>query len=181
MKVLERSLNGVILFQDTTFSDDRGMFLETYNQRSFDELVGYEVRFVQDNESISHRNVLRGLHFQRPPYTQGKLVRVVHGSIIDVVVDMRSDSETFGQHAVFELDDKGKKKLWIPEGFAHGFLSLSDHTVFNYKCTNFYHGPSEETLLWNDPALGIDWNAQDPIISDKDLVGKEFNLLNSIF
>lgn len=159
-------LSGLILFKPKIFFDNRGLFFESFNQTMLD-VIG-PIEFVQDNESQSNINVLRGLHFQKPPYEQGKLVRVVSGSVLDTVVDIRTHSPTYGQWYQVELTADNKHMLWIPPGFAHGFLSLSANSVFHYKCTNVYHQPSESGIIWNDPILNIDWPIKNPVVSEKD-------------
>ncbi|ASS47432.1 MAG: dTDP-4-dehydrorhamnose 3,5-epimerase [Candidatus Fluviicola riflensis] len=168
MVIEQTHLEGVLLFSPRIFSDNRGHFFESFNHRDFESAVGFPVEFVQDNESVSHRNVLRGLHFQLPPMSQGKLVRVVQGSVLDVAVDLRKNSSTFGKHVAVQLSSENKKQLWIPPGFAHGFLSLEEGTIFSYKCTNYYAPETECTLQWNDPELGINWGIEKPVISAKD-------------
>ncbi|MBK6775659.1 MAG: dTDP-4-dehydrorhamnose 3,5-epimerase [Flavobacteriales bacterium] len=162
---------GLLVLQPNIFSDPRGWFLESFNARAFAEAVGDTVEFVQDNESCSSAHVVRGLHFQLDPHTQGKLVRVVRGAVLDVCVDIRKGSKTFGEHYSVRLDGVDKKMLWIPAGFAHGFHALEEGTVFNYKCTAYYEKSADRTLLWNDPALGIDWGIADPVLSDRDKKG----------
>jgi dTDP-4-dehydrorhamnose 3,5-epimerase len=159
---------GLILVKPRIFNDDRGYFYESYNAGQFKN-AGIPTEFVQDNQSLSSKNVLRGLHFQNPPYGQGKLVRVVSGSVLDVVVDIRTPSPTFGQHIMVELSAANKLMLWIPPGFAHGFLSLEDQTIFLYKCTAPYNNESESGIIWNDTDLSIDWGITHPIVSGKDL------------
>ena len=162
---------GLLVLQPNIFSDPRGWFLESFNARAFAEAVGDTVEFVQDNESCSSARVVRGLHFQLDPHTQGKLVRVVRGAVLDVCVDIRKGSKTFGEHYSVRLDGVDKKMLWILAGFAHGFHALEEGTVFNYKCTAYYEKSADRTLLWNDPALGIDWGIADPVLSDRDKKG----------
>jgi len=168
MLVEQTPLKGVLVFTPRLFSDDRGSFFESFNHQKFEEVVGQAIDFVQDNESLSHQHVLRGLHFQSPPMAQGKLVRVVQGSVIDIAVDLRKQSSTYGKHVKILLSGNNKKQLWIPPGFAHGFLSLESDTIFNYKCTNYYAPETEVTLQWNDPKIAIDWDIDHPIISLKD-------------
>jgi dTDP-4-dehydrorhamnose 3,5-epimerase len=172
MNVVERALNGVVLMEPKVFGDARGFFLESYNQRVFRELTGADVTFVQDNHSRSGRNVLRGLHYQiRQP--QGKLVRVVAGSVFDVAVDLRRGSPSFGRWFGAELSADNKRTLWIPPGFAHGFLVTSDTAEFLYKTTDYWAPEHERSLQWNDPSLGIAWPLQgDPTLSEKDRNGK---------
>lgn len=171
MEIDRTPLAGLLVLRPKVFRDARGWFLESFSARSFKEATGQEPRFVQDNESCSQAGVLRGLHFQSEPHPQGKLVRVVAGSVLDVCLDIRPGSATFGQHFKLVLSGEEKNLLWIPEGFAHGFRTLENGTIFSYKCTDFYHPPSERTVLWNDPALGIDWGISDPVLSAKDLAG----------
>jgi dTDP-4-dehydrorhamnose 3,5-epimerase len=157
MKVLPTALPGVLILEPTVFRDERGFFLESFNQRSFDQAVGRHVEFVQDNHSCSSRGVLRGLHYQLAPHAQGKLVRVVRGSAFDVAVDLRRDSPTFARWIGATLDAESQRQLWIPPGFAHGFLALEDDTHFLYKTTDFYARECERTIAWNDPTLAIQW------------------------
>lgn len=175
MTVEKLDIEGLIVFTPRVFEDDRGYFFESFNQNVFNEAVGKEVVFCQDNQSFSRKHVLRGMHFQKPPYAQGKLVRVTQGAVIDVAVDLRAGSPTYGQHAKVLLSAENKKQFWVPEGFAHGFLTLEDNTVFNYKCTNFYNKESEGGLNWNDPGLAIDWGiVEQPVLSVKDSVDTQF-------
>jgi len=178
---IDSSIQEVKIFEPRLFHDNRGYFFESFNQQNFEDAVGEKVIFVQDNESVSEKNVLRGLHFQAPPFAQGKLVRVTQGSVLDIAVDIRRSSKTYGQHVAIELSAENKKQLWIPPGFAHGFLALEDHTQFLYKCTAYYSPQHEYTLLFNDTDLNIDWNTIDPIISDKDLIGVPFSKLQTPF
>jgi len=174
MEVARTELEGLLLLKPRIFQDDRGHFLETFNKRAFLEATGLDSPFVQDNESLSHRGVLRGLHFQLDPHAQGKLVRVTRGAVLDVVVDIRPGSPTLGRHFKTRLDADDKVMLWIPPGFAHGFLSLEENTVFCYKCTAYYHQPSERTIRWDDPDLGIAWGMDAPMVSGKDMDGHAF-------
>lgn len=167
MKVSELSLSGLLLFEPVIYSDERGYFFESYNDK-IKQATGVE-DFSQDNESVSKKDVLRGLHFQMPPFEQGKLVRVVAGSVCDVVVDIRKDSATFGKWFEIELSALNKRMLWIPPGFAHGFIALENDTAFLYKCTKPYHQASESGIIWNDEEIKIKWNCNSPIISEKDL------------
>ncbi|MEX1131815.1 MAG: dTDP-4-dehydrorhamnose 3,5-epimerase [Flavobacteriales bacterium] len=167
-------LEGLLLIRPRIFGDERGYFFEAFNEVAFDRGTGLDLQFVQDNESSSKKGVLRGLHFQLPPFAQGKLVRVVKGAALDVVVDIRPDSPTFGRHEKIRLDAVEKHLLWVPPGFAHGFLTLEDDTIFLYKCTTYYHQPSERTIRWDDPDLAIDWGIKDPMISAKDKEGHAF-------
>lgn len=169
MELIETSIKGVVLLQPRLFGDDRGYFFESYSQRDFENLV-CETTFVQDNESKSCYGVLRGLHFQKPPYAQSKLVRVVKGKVLDVAVDIRKGSPTFGKHVSVELSGENKRQFFIPRGFAHGFAVLSQEAVFQYKCDNFYAPEYEGALAWDDPDLGIDWQlpVEKVILSEKD-------------
>ena len=171
MEILETNLKGVLLIKPRVFEDARGYFFESYNREVFLK-AGLDLDFVQDNQSLSQKGVLRGLHFQNPPFAQGKLVRVINGSVFDVAVDIRKGSPTYGQWFGQELTAKNKWMMYIPPGFAHGFATLEDNTVFVYKCTNVYHKASEDCILWNDPDLNINWQISDPVLSEKDLQGK---------
>ena len=172
---LNTEIEGVKVFEPRIFSDDRGQFFESFNQEAFENELGEKVIFVQDNESISKKGVIRGLHFQKPPFSQGKLVRVVQGSVIDVAVALRKNSSTYGKSISIELNAENRKQLWIPEGFAHGFEALEDQTIFLYKCTNYYSPQSEATLFFNDPDLQINWQTKNPIVSEKDLIGEKIS------
>lgn len=174
MEVVHTALQGLLLLRPRIFGDQRGHFLETFNRARFDEATGLRHEFVQDNESLSCAHVLRGLHFQEAPHEQGKLVHVVRGAVLDVCVDIRPGSTTFGQHVKVSLSGTTKEMLWIPPGFAHGFVALENDTVFAYKCTGYYHPAAERTLLWNDPELNIDWGLEAPLVSPKDQVGMSF-------
>ena len=175
MQVEQTKLDGVLLVVPTVFGDDRGFFMETYNQAKAQEL-GLPTNFVQDNHSKSSKGVLRGLHYQSPQW-QGKLVRVVQGEIFDVAVDIRAGSPTFGEWLAYTLNDQNKQQLYVPEGFAHGFVVTSDTAEVVYKCTSLYAPEQEGSLLWNDPEIGIDWPIDEPILSAKDEVG---NLLSAL-
>ncbi|MCZ4409265.1 dTDP-4-dehydrorhamnose 3,5-epimerase [Cryomorphaceae bacterium 1068] len=168
MKILQNHISGLLTIEPSVFEDDRGYFLESFNTKTFEEATGVDVDFVQDNESMSNKGVLRGLHFQVPPYAQDKLVRVVRGSVIDVAVDLRHGSPTFGEYAKVLLSAKNRIQFFVPKGFAHGFAVLEDQTIFSYKCSEFYHRDSERSLKWNDPAIAINWEIDDPILSQKD-------------
>ena len=181
MKVIETPIKDLFVIQPQVFDDGRGYFFESYNQKQFLERTGANVEFVQDNQSLSQKGVLRGLHFQNPPFDQGKLVRVIKGSVLDIVVDIRKSSPTYGKSFALELNEKEKTMLWIPSGFAHGFLTLEDNTIFFYKCTNYYNKASEGGIIWNDPELSIDWNIENPLLSDKDKSLGLFKDLNSFF
>lgn len=180
MEFIETPLPGCIVIKPRVFEDPRGYFFECYNEMSFRK-NNIDTNFVQDNQSMSQKGVLRGLHFQAPPYAQGKLVRVIGGAVLDVVVDIRKESPAYGKHFALELSAANKTMLWVPEGFAHGFLTLSDDTVFHYKCTNFYNRDSEGGIVWNDPDLAINWGIADPLLSDKDRELPAFGKLVSSF
>jgi dTDP-4-dehydrorhamnose 3,5-epimerase len=169
MNIIQTEIPGVIIIEPRIFEDARGYFFESFSQREFDEKVG-PVIFVQDNESKSSYGVMRGLHFQRPPFTQAKLVRCVHGAVLDVAVDIRRSSPTFGQHVAVELTEDNHRQFFIPKGFAHGFAVLSDTAVFQYKCDEFYHPEADGGISILDDSLGIDWHipAGKAILSDKD-------------
>jgi len=173
MNIIKTKTAGLVLVQPDVFTDERGYFFESFQKDKFQKL-GIDADFVQDNESMSMNGVLRGLHFQVPPFAQGKLVRVVRGSVLDVAVDLRKNSGTFGKWESVVLSAENKLMLYIPEGFAHGFLVLEDHTIFQYKCTNYYNRESERGIIWNDPDLKIDWGIENPLVSDKDLKGVFF-------
>jgi dTDP-4-dehydrorhamnose 3,5-epimerase len=172
MKVIATAIPDVLIIEPKVFGDERGFFFESFNRGQFVELIGRDVDFVQDNHSRSVKNVLRGLHYQiQQP--QGKLVRVVQGSVFDVAVDIRRSSPTFGRHVGLELSADNKRMLWIPEGFAHGFVVLSDTAEFLYKTTNYWRPEYERCICWNDPAIGIEWLIQgEPTLSAKDQLGK---------
>lgn len=169
MNVIKTDIEGLFIIEPKVFGDHRGYFFESFSERDFNSQV-CQVRFVQDNESKSRYGVLRGLHFQKPPYAQSKLVRVVKGAVLDVAVDIRMGSPTFGRHVAVELTEDNHRQFFISRGFAHGFVVLSDEVIFQYKCDNFYEPESEGAIAWNDPALGIDWKipAEDIILSEKD-------------
>lgn len=180
MEVIETKLKGVLVLKPKVFEDARGYFFESYNANLF-KAAGLDLNFVQDNQSLSQKGVLRGLHFQNNPWAQGKLVRVIKGSVFDVAVDIRKSSATYGQWFGLELTEKNKTMMYIPAGFAHGFATLEDDTIFSYKCTNFYDKASEDCLLWNDPDIGIEWRVSDPLLSEKDLQGKRIKDFVSLF
>lgn len=171
MEIHKTPLKDCFIVKPTAFKDDRGYFLETFNQTHFQEVTGLSRAFVQDNQSSSSKGVLRGLHFQTGEMAQAKLVRVVKGSVLDVVVDLRRDSESFGKSFSVILDDLGHWQLYVPRGFAHGFITLSDESIFCYKCDNFYHRASEGGIIYNDATLAIDWHLPEEefIVSEKDL------------
>ena len=180
MEIEEKEIKGLIEIFPKVFGDQRGFFLETFNASRYNDILR-NIQFVQDNFSSSNKGVLRGLHFQNPPYSQGKLVQVITGSALDVAVDLRRNSETYGQQVKVLLSSEKRNQFWIPEGFAHGFLSLEDNTIFSYKCTNYYNPQSEVTILWNDRNLKIDWQIDNPIISPKDKEGVLFKDFDTPF
>jgi len=168
MEIIETGIEGLIELQPKVFGDSRGFFFESYRESVFKE-HDIEACFVQDNESFSVKGTLRGLHFQKPPFAQGKLVRVLTGKVVDIVVDIRPNSKTFGKHHKVILDAQIHNQMYVPPGFAHGFAALED-SVFSYKCTNYYNKDAEAGILWNDPTLELDWGIENPIISEKDMV-----------
>ena len=176
MNLIKTKLNGLVVLKPTVFKDNRGYFMESYNQKNINKLLG-NVNFVQDNESESTRGVLRGLHFQEPPYTQAKLVRCLKGSVLDIVLDLRKDSKTYGIFETISLTEENKKQLFIPKGFAHGFIVLSKSAIFSYKVDNYYNPDSECGILWSDLDLNIDWkiNKNEIIVSEKDKNLPTFN------
>lgn len=183
MRVETTKIAGLLIIHPQIFGDDRGWFMESFNQQRFEnELKTLNLpipTFVQDNQSCSQKGVLRGLHFQREPYAQGKLVRVVQGKVWDVAVDIRPESETYGEWVGIELSAENKTMFWIPEGFAHGFIALEDNTQFLYKTTNYYHKDSERAIMWNDPTLAIQWpidQVGEVLVSDKDRAAVTFAL-----
>ena len=180
MEIIKTKIPDLYILKPLVFLDTRGYFFESYNKEAFLKL-GIDHNFVHDNESYSNKGVLRGLHFQKPPFSQGKLVRVVSGSVLDVAVDLRKSSPTYGQWASVELTQENKWMYWIPPGFAHGFVALEDNTVFIYKCTNIYNKESERSIRWNDPDLNIDWKIENPILSEKDKDVPFFKNLQSPF
>ena len=167
MEIKELGIRGVFEITPKVFQDTRGFFFEVFNESAF-KAAGLPYKFVQDNQSFSTKGVLRGLHFQKAPFAQGKLVRVLNGSIVDVVVDLRRDSDSFGKHLLIPLDSDKRNMVYVPVGFAHGFVTLTDSMV-EYKCTNGYNKNSDGGVRWNDPALEIDWGISSPIISEKDM------------
>ena len=169
MEVIKTKIEGIVIIEPRIFKDARGYFYESFSQKEFDEKV-MPIRFVQDNESMSTYGVMRGLHFQRPPFTQSKLVRCCRGAILDIAVDIRKGSPTYGQHVAIELTEENHRQLFIPRGFAHGFSVLTPEAIFQYKCDNYYNRESEGAIAWNDPQLAIDWRipAEKVILSEKD-------------
>lgn len=178
--IIEKTyIQDLILITPNMFTDNRGYFMESFNKKKLASVIKTE--FVQDNESLSQKDVLRGLHLQKPPYAQAKLIRVIKGSILDVAVDLRKNSETFGQHFKHVLSGENKKQLYIPEGFAHGFLCLENNTLLNYKCSNYYRTESEVSILWNDKNLNIDWGTKNPILAEKDKLAENFTTFETPF
>lgn len=169
----------ILLLEPKVFYDERGYFMESFNEREFETLQ--KVKFVQDNESLSQKGVLRGLHFQKPPHAQAKLVRVISGSIFDVALDLRISSPTYGNYFGHVLSDKNKLQLFIPVGFAHGFLSLENNTIVNYKCSDYYCKEAEDSLLWNDERLGIEWGITNPVLAPKDQNAQKFSIFKTPF
>lgn len=171
MNIISTNIPDVLIFEPKVFGDSRGYFFESFRQDVFEKAVG-KIQFVQDNQSRSSYGVLRGLHFQRPPFTQSKLVRCIEGEVLDVAVDIRTGSPTYGQHAAVRLSAENQRQLWVPQGFAHGFVVLSDTAIFSYKCDNYYAPEYDGGILWNDPQIGIDWIVaeQDIQLSGKDKI-----------
>ena len=180
MNIIKTPIKNLLVLEPKVFEDERGYFFESFNKKKLED-IGIKESFVQDNQSLSNKNVLRGLHFQAPPFAQGKLVRVIKGSVLDVAVDIRKDSPTFGNYFSVILSEKNKKMFWIPPGFAHGFLTLEDQTIFSYKCSGDYNLSSEGSLLWNDPHLKIEWNIDQPIVSAKDQEAQPFTSFKTPF
>lgn len=180
MKVIKTDFKGLYVIEPDVFEDSRGYFFESYNKEKYEE-HGIDVNFVQDNISKSVRGTVRGLHYQVGEKAQGKLCQVLFGKVLDVAVDIRFDSPTFGKHFALELSNETKNQLWIPPGFAHGFSVLSEFAVFSYKCTEYYSKPDERTILYNDPLLNIDWKVVNPVISEKDLQAKPFKEIEKDF
>ena len=173
MEVIKTEIDGVVIIEPRIFNDDRGYFYESFSQREFEEKV-CRTTFVQDNQSKSSYGVVRGLHFQKPPYSQSKLVRCIKGAVLDVAVDIRRGSPTFGKYVAVELTEENHRQFFVPRGFAHGFAVLSEEAVFQYKCDNFYNKESEGSVAWNDPELAIDWRipAEKVVLSEKDKLSK---------
>jgi dTDP-4-dehydrorhamnose 3,5-epimerase len=180
MEITPTSIPDVIIIKPDVFSDERGYFLESYHTGKFSAL-GIDARFVQDNESLSQKGVLRGLHFQLPPWAQGKLVRVIQGAVLDIAVDIRRSSPTFGKWVAIPLNSRNKWFCWIPEGFAHGFVTLENDTIFSYKCTNLYNKAAEGSIRWNDPSIGIEWGISEPSLSAKDVAAPFLNDAENLF
>lgn len=180
MKLKETGINDLYLVETSVFPDSRGYFYEAFNKGKVNEL-GLDINIVQTNISKSQKDVVRGLHFQNPPHAQGKLIRVLTGAVLDVAVDIRKNSPTYGKHFSIELNDRNKLALWIPVGFAHGFKTLEDDTIFYYNCSALYNKEAEGSILWNDPDIGIDWDIENPIISEKDANAPLFSNFASQF
>jgi len=182
MNLIKTKLEGLVVLKPTVFKDNRGYFMESYNKKKINKLFG-NVNFVQDNESESSRGVLRGLHFQKPPHTQAKLVRCLNGSVLDVVLDLRKESKTYGMIETILLSEENKEQLFIPKGFAHGFLVISESATLSYKVDNYFNPESESGIIWNDPDLNIDWkiNKNEIIVSEKDKSLPTFNNINNPF
>ncbi len=184
MQFIETPIKDLLIIEPKLWNDSRGYFYESFSAKAFAE-KGIDATFVQDNQSLSQKGTLRGLHAQAPPFAQGKLVRVLQGSVLDVAVDIRKNSATYGQHFTIELSSQNHKQLWVPPGFLHGFLTLEDHTIFSYKVSNYYDKTSEFGIVWNDPTLQINWgsamNESEFLLSDKDLVLPDFKSLDSPF
>ena len=174
MKFSRAEISDIIIIEPSVFSDERGYFFESFKQNELNKFLGYDVNFCQDNESKSTYGVLRGLHYQEPPFAQAKLVRVIQGSVLDVAVDIRQDSPTFGRHISVELNDQNKKQLFIPKGFAHGFVTLSETAIFSYKVDNYYNIEFDRGIAFDDSLLGIDWKIKDLKISIKDSSNPNF-------
>jgi len=180
MEFITTKIEGLTIIKPRVFNDERGYFYESYNKTSFAE-NGLDIEFVQDNQSLSQKGVLRGLHFQAPPFDQGKLVRVIQGSVLDVAVDIRPNSPTYGKYESIMLSGENKTQFWIPPGFAHGFITLEDNTIFCYKCTGPYSKESEGAILWNDSQLNINWGIDNPLVSEKDQEAQLFKHFKSPF
>jgi dTDP-4-dehydrorhamnose 3,5-epimerase len=180
MEVLLTPIEGLKIIKPKVFEDGRGYFYESWNKDVFSN-AGINTEFIQDNQSLSQKNVLRGLHFQNPPFAQAKLVRVIKGAVLDVALDLRKVSPTYGKSFTLELTEANKQMLFIPEGFAHGFLTLADDTIFSYKCSAPYNKASEGCIDWNDPDLSISWNVDHPQLSEKDKLGQAFKGFISLF
>jgi dTDP-4-dehydrorhamnose 3,5-epimerase len=181
LKIKNTKIKGVYIIKPTKFKDNRGVFFESFNDQIFKKKIDSKVNFVQDNQSISKKGVLRGLHFQNPPFGQAKLVSVLKGRVLDVVVDLRKESRTFGEYIMEELSEYNNRQLFIPKGMAHGFLTIEDNTIFSYKCSDFYHKESEDSIVWNDSTLNIKWPNSNPILSEKDENAKKFTSFVSTF
>jgi len=180
MEIIETGIKDLLLLKPKVFKDERGYFYESYNQANF-KAIGIDIEFTQDNQSLSNKDIVRGLHFQAPPHAQDKLVRVIKGSVLDIAVDIRKNSPTYGKHFSIELTEDNFLMLYIPKGFAHGFATLYDNTIFSYKCSDTYHPETEGGLQWNDREIGINWGIENPILSEKDKKYEPFSLFVSPF
>ena len=180
IKVTKTNIEGLLIIEPDVFGDDRGYFLESYRKNSYKDL-GVEAEFVQDNISKSQKGTIRGLHYQVGDNAQGKLCQVISGKVLDVALDIRFESPTFGKYFSIALSEKNKKQLWIPPGFAHGFSVLSDEAIFSYKCTEYYSKKDERSIIYNDPDLNIDWKVDNPLVSEKDLKAKLFKDIEKDF
>jgi len=180
MIIKKTFIEGLLILTPKVFEDARGYFFESFNKKVFEE-AGVIEDFVQDNQSLSQKGVLRGMHFQKAPYAQGKLVRVIKGAVLDVVVDIRKNSPTYGKYFSIELTEQNKIMFWIPVGFAHGFLTLLDDTIFYYKCSNYYNKESEGSIAWDDQDININWNIEEPLLSEKDKIGVALKDFDSPF
>lgn len=182
MNIIKTSIEGVVIIEPRLFKDERGYFFESFNQREFEEKV-CKTTFVQDNESKSGYGVIRGLHYQKPPFAQSKLVRVIKGAVLDIAVDIRKGSPTFGQHVAVELTEGNHRQFFIPRGFAHGFSVLSEEVIFQYKCDEFYHPEAEGAIAWNDAELGIDWKIplEKVLVSEKDSKHLRLKNINDLY
>jgi len=181
VNIISTKIEGVYLIKPKNFNDDRGSFFESFNMKVFQKETNQKINFVQDNQSVSSKNILRGLHFQKPPHAQAKLVRVIKGSVLDVVVDLRKKSKTYGKYILEELSEYNNHQLFLPKGMAHGFLTLEDNTIFTYKCSGFYCKDAEDSIIWNDNSIGIKWPDIIPLLSKKDLYAKKFSSFVSPF
>ena len=181
MNIISTKIEGVYLIKPKIFYDDRGSFFESFNMKVFQKETKQKINFVQDNQSVSSKNILRGLHFQKPPHAQAKLVRVIKGSVLDVVVDLRIKSKTYGDYILEELSEYNNHQLFLPKGMAHGFLTLEDNTIFTYKCSEFYCKDAEDSIIWNDKSIGIKWPGSKPLLSKKDQNAKKFSSFVSPF
>lgn len=180
MEIKQVEIPGLLVIQPNVFYDNRGYFFESYNKPKLKEL-GFEANFIQDNQSMSSKGTLRGMHFQCPPFEQGKLITVIKGAVMDVVIDIRKKSPFFGKYFSIRLDDQNKTMFWIPPGFAHGFLTLEDQTIFAYKCTQVYNKASEGSIFWNDTEIKIEWGIENPVISEKDSIAPLLKEITSPF
>ena len=180
MKIIKTEIEGLLIIEPRVFEDERGYFFESWSKDAF-ENAGLDINFVQDNQSVSSKNILKGLHFQKPPHAQEKLVRVIKGSVLDLVVDLRKKSKTYGEYILEELSEYNNHQLFLPKGMAHGFLTLEDNTIFTYKCSEFYCKEAEDSIIWNDSSIGIKWPDIIPLLSKKDLYAKKFSSFVSPF